>query len=155
VTTRTKDDSLRIPAALQPHAEQISKLTDPLCAEHLDAEYVELVRRLVGKLARRRPSPLVRDDRRIWAAAGIYTVGSANFLFDRTQRPHMTADDLSRPTGVPKSTLTNEAKLIRDVLRIGPLEPELCRRELLASHPPLPGLWAGHRCFCAILGSAC
>jgi hypothetical protein len=135
MSTRTTDDSLRIPAALQPHAEQIFKLTDPLCAEHLDAEYSELVRKLVGKLARKRPSPLARGDLRIWAAAAIYTVGSVNFLFDRTQRPHMTSDDLSKLTGVPKSTLTNKAKLIRDVLRIGPLEPELCRRESLASHP--------------------
>ena len=58
-----------------------------------------------------------------------------NFLFDRTQRPHLTGDDLSDLTGVPKSTLTNKAKLIRDLLRIGQMEPEFCRRELLASNP--------------------
>jgi hypothetical protein len=38
-------------------------------------------------------------------------------------------------TGVPKSTLTNKAKLIRDAIRIGQMEPEFCRRELLASNP--------------------
>ncbi len=69
------------------------------------------------------------------AAAAIYTVGSVSFLFYRTQRPHLTGDDLSELTGVPKSTLANKAKRIRDVLRIGPLEPEFCRRELLASNP--------------------
>jgi hypothetical protein len=57
-----------------------------------------------------------------------------NFLFDRTQRPHLTGDDLSRMTGVPKSTLANKAKLIRDFLSIGQLEPEYCRRELLRSN---------------------
>ena len=46
---------------------------------------------------RREIFPHVRCDLRIWAAAAIYTVGSVNFLF----------------------TLTNKAKLIRDVLRIG------------------------------------
>ena len=127
--------SLRIPASLQSDVEQIFKLTDPFCAEHLDAEYGELVRKLVAKLARKRPSPLSRGDLRIWAAAAVYTVGSVNFLFDRTQRPHMTGDDLSALTGVPKSTLANKAKLIRDVLRIGPFEPELCRRELIESNP--------------------
>ncbi len=55
------------------------------------AEYGELVRKLVAKLARMRPSPLVRGDLRIWAGAAIYTVGSVNFLFDRTQHPHLTA----------------------------------------------------------------
>jgi hypothetical protein len=132
---RTTDDSLRIPAALRHDVEQILKLTDPFCAEHLDAEYGELVRKLVANLARKRPSPLARGDLRIWGAAAIYTVGSVNFLFDRTQRPHLTGDDLSDLTGVPKSTLANKAKLIRDVLRIGQMEPEFCRRELLASNP--------------------
>jgi len=44
-------------------------------------------------------------------------------------------DDLGALTGVPKSTLANKAKLIRDVLRIGQMEPEFCRSELLASNP--------------------
>lgn len=66
-----QDDSPRIPAALRHNAEQIFKLTDPFCAEHLDAEYGELVRKLVAKLARKRPSPLARGDLRIWAAAAI------------------------------------------------------------------------------------
>jgi hypothetical protein len=135
MSTRTTDDPLRIPPALRHDVEQIFKLTDPFCAEHLDAEYGELVRKLVAKLARKRPSPLARGDLRIWAAAAIYTVGSVNLLFDRTQRPHLTGNDLSDLTGVPKSTLANKAKLIRDVLRIGQMAPEFCRREVLASNP--------------------
>lgn len=135
MNTRTKNDPRRIPITLRHEVEQISKLTDAFCAEYLDAEYGELVRKLIAKLARKRPSPLSRGDLRIWAAASIYTVGSVNFLFDRTQRPHLTGDDLSRLTGVPKSTIANKAKLIRDLLRIGQLEPEFCRRELLVSNP--------------------
>jgi len=135
MSTRSADRPLRIPASLQHDVEQIFTLTDPFCAGHLDAEYGELVRKLIAKLARKRPSPLVRGDLRIWAAAAIYTVGSVNFLFDRTQRPHLTGDDLSNLTGVPKSTLANKAKQIRDLLRIRQMEPKLCRRELLASNP--------------------
>ncbi len=135
MSTRTTDDPLRIPAALCHEVAQIFKLTDVFCAEHLDAEYGELVRKLVAKLARKRPSPLARGDLRIWAASAIYAVGSVNFLFDRTQRPHMTVDDLSALSGVPKSTLSNKAKLIRDVLRIGQMDPDFCRHELLTSNP--------------------
>lgn len=127
--------SLRIPEALRHDAEEVFKLTDPFCAEHLDAEYGQLCRKLVAKLARKRPSPLVRGELRIWAGAVIYTVGSINFLFDQTQRPHMTGDQLSYHTGIPKSTLANKAKLIRDLLRLSPFEPDLCRRELLERHP--------------------
>lgn len=128
-------DPMRIPVRLRHDVEQIFTITDPFCAEHLDAEYGALIRKLVAKLARKRPSPLARGDLRIWAAAAIYTIGSVNFLFDRTQRPHLTGDDLSALTGVPKSTLANKAKLIRDTLRIRQMEPEFCRRELLESSP--------------------
>ena len=127
--------SERIPELLRHDAEEIFKLTDPFCAEHLDAEYALLCRRLVAKLARRRPSPLARGDLRIWAGAVIYAVGSVNFLFDRSQRPYLTGDQLSGLTGIPKSTLANKAKLIRDLLRLRPLEPEFCRRELLDRDP--------------------
>ena len=129
------ENPLRIPEPLRQDVEQLFKLTDPFCGEHLNAEYAELVRKLIAKLARKRPSPLARGDLRIWAAAAIYAVGSVNFLFDRTQRPHLTGDDLSALTGVPKITLANKAKLIHDVLRIGQMQPEFCRQELLASNP--------------------
>ncbi len=39
----------------------------------------------------------------------------------------------SRPDRGPGGP--NKARLIRDVLRIGQLDPEFCRRELLASNP--------------------
>jgi hypothetical protein len=125
----------RIPDAVRPQTEAISKLTESFCAEHLDTEYGDLCRRLVARLARKRPSPLARGDVRIWAGGVIYTVGTVNFLFDRTQRPHLTADQLSELTGVPKSTLANKARAIRDALNIGPLDIEFCRREILEQHP--------------------
>ena len=90
-----RDNPLRIPEPLRHDAEEIFTLADPFCAAHLDAEYGGLVRTLIAKLARKRPSPLARGDLRIWAGAAIYAVGSVNFLFDPTQRPHLTGDQLS------------------------------------------------------------
>lgn len=49
-----------------------------------DQEYGELCRGLVGRLARKRPSPLMRGRPEICAAGVIYTIGSLNFLFDRS-----------------------------------------------------------------------
>ena len=129
------DSSLRIPEAVRHEAEEIITLTDGFCAEHLDGEYGELCRKLVAELARKRPSPLVRGDLHIWAGAVIYTLGSINFLFDRTQRPHLTADQLSQRLGLSKSTLAAKAKRIQDLLRMVPLEPRYCRRALLADNP--------------------
>ena len=65
------EGGLRISERLRHEAEEIFKLTDPFCAEHLDAEYADLCRRVVARLARKRPSPLDRGDLRIWAGAVI------------------------------------------------------------------------------------
>ena len=136
--TLTRNDdlsSLRVPKALRGDVAEITTLIDAVCVEHLDDEYRTLCLRLLAKLARKRPSPLVRGERRVWAAAVLYTVGNINFLFDPSQEPHLRSDELAAATGVAKSTMANKAALIRQTLQLGPLEPELCRRELLASHP--------------------
>ena len=127
--------TLKIPVALRPRAGAIIEISDAFCAEHLDAEYGELCRRLVARLARKRPSPLERGEPRIWAAGAVYELGSANFLFDRSLEPFMTADQLAAGLGVAKTTMANKARRIRDLLDLGPMEPELYRRDILAEHP--------------------
>lgn len=129
----TERETLRLPKTVKPCVDAVLDFSDQFCAEHLDAEYVQLCRRLVAKLARKRPSPLLRGDLRIWAAAVIYAIGGINFLFDCSQQPHLTTDDLSALTGVPKSTMANKAKLIRDSLKIGPFSFDFQRR-LLREH---------------------
>ena len=128
-------DGLNVPRALRPDVEQIVALTDQFCVEHLDAEYAQLCARLVAKLSRKRPSPLLRGDLRIWAAATIYTVGSVNFLFDRAQPLHLSGDQLSELTGVPKRTMANKAKQIRDLLGLDYRDLEFCRRDMIETHP--------------------
>ena len=125
----------RIPKTVRPQVEQVLQITDALCAQHLDGEYAALCRKLTGRLARKRPSPLARGDLRIWAAAVVATVGYVNFLHDPAQSPHLTADELSELLDVRKTTMANKSKLIRDLLGIGRMEVELCRRELLTHHP--------------------
>ncbi len=120
--------ALKIPVALRPRAAEIIEITDTFCAEYLDAEYGELCRRLIARLARKRPSPLERGEPRIWAAGAVYELGSANFLFDRSLEPFMTAGQLAAGLGVAKTTMSNKARRIRDVLDLGPMEPELYRR---------------------------
>jgi hypothetical protein len=58
-----------------------------------------------------------------------------NFLFDRTQTPHMTADQLAEALGVVKTTMANKAGLINRTLEIGIYEPELMRAAMLEQHP--------------------
>lgn len=72
---------------------------------------------------------------RIWAAGVIYALGQINFLFDRTQTPHLTAEQLADALGVVKTTMANKAGLINRTLDIGILEPELTRVAVLEQHP--------------------
>jgi hypothetical protein len=76
-SVRSGVGGLNVPRALRPDVEQIVALIDGLCCEHLDAEYVRLRARLVAKLSRKRPSPLLRGDLRIWAAARRSTPSAA------------------------------------------------------------------------------
>ena len=52
-----------------------------------------------------------------------------------SEPPFLSGNQLSALTGVPKSTLANKAKLIRDLLKLGQLDPKYSRRDLLERHP--------------------
>jgi hypothetical protein len=126
---------LKVPVALHERAREILTITDETCAVHLDGEYAQLCRVLVARLARKRPSPLVRGEPKIWAAGAIYAVGQVNFLFDRTQRPHLSAHQLADRLGVVKTTMANKAALINKTLNLGVFEPDLTRAAMLEQHP--------------------
>jgi hypothetical protein len=126
---------LKVPGAMRLRVAQILVITDRVCVAHLDSEYGELCRVLVARLGRKRPSPLARGDVRIWAAGAIYTVARVNFLFDRSQDPHVTADELAAHIGVVKSTMANKAALIAKTLDLGMFEPDLTCVVILERHP--------------------
>jgi Domain of unknown function (DUF6398) len=126
---------LRIPIAVADRAEAVMEVTDAFCRAHLDEEYGLIARRIVARLARKRPSPLVRGDVRIWAAGVIFVAGQVNFLFDATQTPHLTTDQLAERLGVVKTTMANKAGLINRVLELSIFEPEFTRIDMLAQHP--------------------
>ena len=123
---------LRVPTALRGRVAPMLETTDRVAREHLDEEYRDLARTLLGRLARKRPSPLVRGDARIWAGTVLYVLGQLNFLFDPRSTPHMTGNALAAAVDVPQETLANKAKVVRDLLGLRPLDRELSRREHLA-----------------------
>src|SRR6266571_4512298 len=121
----------KLPAAVRPIFNEVTAITDAFCTQHLDAEYA----RLSDKLARKRPSPLLRGDRRIWAAGIVYAIGRVNFLADPHQRPHLRTDELASLLGVKQTTMANKGRRIMDTPDIGLLDPEYCRSELLDRNP--------------------
>ncbi len=116
--------TIKVPKKMQARYDQITQLTDAVCQEHLNDEYAQVCRQMTAKLARKRPSPLDSGYANTWAAAITYAVGQVNFLFDKSQTPHMTATELADAFDVAQSTASNKAKSIRDMLKIGMMEPE-------------------------------
>ena len=124
-----------VPVAVRPVVEEIAAITDQFCAERLDDEYAQLCRRLTVKLARKRPSPLVRGDRRIWAAGIVYAIGRVNFLSDPSQSPHLRTDEMAGLLGVRQQTMANKGRLITDTLRISLMDPEWSRQDMIEKNP--------------------
>jgi Domain of unknown function (DUF6398) len=128
-------DELKIPTAMRPAAEAIIALTDEVCADLLDEEYASLVRRVVAKLARKRPSPIQSGRAPTWAGAVVYALGQVNFLFDSSTKPFATADDLSAAFGVAKSTLGAKAKQVRDLAKMDYGTAEFLREDIVDATP--------------------
>ncbi len=121
-----KQQSDSVPNSVKPVYSAIVTLTDAVCNQYLNPEYAVLSRRLAATLARKRPSPITRGKTEIWACAIIYALGTVNFLFDKSQEPHMQADELCAAFGISQSSGANKAKHIRDMLNMYQLDPNWC-----------------------------
>lgn len=103
---------------MKPVLQTIVGITDDFCRQHLNDEYAELCRKLAEKLARKRPSPLLRGQPTSWACGIIRTIGLVNFLDDRTTQPYMKLTAIDKALGVGESTGQGKSKEIRRMLKI-------------------------------------
>lgn len=124
-----------VPKATSALYEKVTSITDAFCQEHLDPEYAQLCRKLTAALCRKRPSPLTQGKIEIWAAAVIYALGSVNFLFDKSQTPHLSAGQLCELLGTNQRTTSAKARTISNLLAIGVFDPRWYRPSRLASNP--------------------
>lgn len=65
----------------------------------------------------------------------MYAVGSVNFLFDKSQTPHVHADELCAPFKVSLSTGANKARQFRDLLGTFQFDPRWCLPSLVGDNP--------------------
>ena len=128
-------DTNRVPAAMSFIYQGVGRLTDEFSASHLNDEYAALARRMAAALARKRPSPLWSGNIETWACGILYALGKINFLFDKTQEPHVRAEDLCSYFGVAASTGSAKAKMILDHLRIRGHDPNWRLPSRLVDHP--------------------
>ena len=97
---------------------------DGFCASHLNAEYRELIHTALAALARKRPSPLLGGREPSWCAGVVHAIGSANFLFDKSQTPHCKPMLIYTHFGVSAGTGQAHSKKVRDQARLNSIKRE-------------------------------
>ena len=116
--------SLKVPAPLQPKVDSLMAPIESFCASHLNGEYRELMHAAVAALARKRPSPLLGGREPSWGAGVVHAIGTANFLFDKSQTPHCKPTLIYEHFGISAGTGQAHSKKVRDLLRIVPFSPQ-------------------------------
>ena len=127
--------SEKVPKAMAEGFAAVTAITDAFCREHLNGEYAQLIRFAAAALCRKRPSPLGRGSPLSWAAGITHAVGSANFLFDPSQTPHLSAGELYKAFGVSPSNALAKSKTARDLLDMGWMRLEWCLPSRVPQHP--------------------
>lgn len=125
----------KIPQLMAEKFAAITALTDAFCATHLNDDYRQIIHRVVGSLARKRPSPLLKGKETVWAAAAVHAVGRINFLDDASQTPHCKPKVIYEHFGIAESTGQNKSKEIRELLRMGPFAHTWMLPSRMAENP--------------------
>ena len=124
-----------VPKKMRAKYETIVGMTDAFCQAHLNEEYAELCRKLAATLSRKRPSPLESGRAKSWAGGIVYTIGRVNFLFDKSQTPHLGAKELCKRMGVSQGTASGKSTQIMDMLNIVQFHPEWTLPSLMDENP--------------------
>ena len=124
-----------IPENMRGKFEEIAPMITAFCNEKLNDEYKSLCLRLLEKLCRKRPSPLLGGRPNTWAAGIVYAIGANNFIFDKTQKIHLTAGEIASAFDISASTAGNKANEIRKMFKIDYFNPEWQLAERIADNP--------------------
>lgn len=125
----------QVPTALLGKYQEITSLTDQFCKDFLTSEYAVLCHAMASTLARKRPSPLSTGKATTWACGIVYSLGRVNFLFDKSQTPHMRADELPAHFGLGAKTGAAKSTVIMGLLRISQMDPQWTLASRLAENP--------------------
>ena len=110
-------------------------LTGVFCVQKLNDDYHQLCEKLILKLGRKRDVPFKSGRIEIWAAAVIHAIGSINFLFDKSFEPYLTAEQISEYFGTKKSTVSNKARQIKDLLNMGYYSSDFSTQHMIENNP--------------------
>lgn len=114
---------------------ELIHLTRTFCTEKLNANYEQLCEKLIKKMGRKHDVPFKRGKIEIWAAAVIYTIGSINFLFDKSSEPYIAATVISDYFETKNTTVSNKARQIREMFDLTLFDDEFVTDQMDAMNP--------------------
>lgn len=115
--------------------KRLLELTNSFCKEKLNDDYYRLCEKLILKLGRKRDVPFKSGKLEIWAAAVVQAIGSINFLFDKSFEPYVTSTEISEYFGTKKSSVSNKAKQIKDMFKMGYYDTEFSTQHMIGENP--------------------
>jgi hypothetical protein len=122
---------------IEEKMRKLIEMTAGFCDAYLDEDYKQLCEKLIRKMSRKRNVPFLSGRMEIWAAAIIHAIGSINVLFDQSFEPYVSAGDISNHFGTSKSTVSQKAKVIRDMFKMEYGDNELSTTHMKRRHPLL------------------
>jgi len=126
---------MKIPKEMQDKYDEISPMIIDFCDKKLNNDYKDICLRLLVKLCRKKPSPLLGGRSHTWAAGIVYAIGQANFIFDKTQTINMTAGELASGFGISSNTAGSKAAEIRKMFKIDYFNSEWLLPEMKENNP--------------------
>ncbi len=127
--------SENVPKPMQEKYQAVVEITDSFCRENLNDEYAQLIRYAVAAVCRKRPSPVETGKANTWACGVTHAIGMINFLFDKSQTPHLSAKELYKKFGISESTGQVKSKAVRDMLGMFQMDPNWSLPGKLQSNP--------------------
>lgn len=125
----------KVPEISSERFHAVCRILSNLCTQKLNEEYLSLSIELAAKLARKRPSPLLSGNTNTWAAGIIHALGTINFLFDKSQSPHMASKELCDWFALGQSTISGKSKAIRELFDMGHFDPAWCLPSKMEDNP--------------------
>ena len=135
MSTSDNDHLPKVPKPLLQRYLEVTAITDDVCGQSIDGEYVLLCREMTAALCRKRPSPIVSGSVQILAGSIAYTIASINFLFDPTQEPHLTQQQLCDAFGVKRRTAHEKSNEIMKLLKTQQADPKWWRPSRMLDNP--------------------
>lgn len=103
---------------LENRKKQLIRLTAEFCEDKLDKEHKELSRKLIQNLYNQTRRPFSSVNVNQWAAGILYSIGTANLLFDETFEPYISVRELNEYFGADPDMTFRNASFINEQLNL-------------------------------------